>query len=222
MNQVTDDVWQIPLVPRNGVNAYLVGDVLVDAGYILSGKKVVSAVKGREIRAHALTHVHNDHAGGTKHVHEALGVPVWIGVDDAPFLRSGKAPVPPGNRIASLFGPVAGSPKVEPERELSEGDEVGHGFVVLDTPGHSPGHVSFWREADRTLICGDVFFNLNIVTFAYGLRQPPDLFTYDVAQNRASERRLADLDPAVVCFGHGPPLRDPAAIRAFVAGLPGD
>ncbi|HMS63511.1 MAG TPA: MBL fold metallo-hydrolase [Solirubrobacteraceae bacterium] len=222
MNQVTDDVWQIPLVPRNGVNAYLVGDVLVDAGYILSGKKVVSAVKGREIRAHALTHVHNDHAGGTKHVHEALGVPVWIGVDDAPFLRSGKAPVPPGNRIASLFGPVAGSPKVEPERELSEGDELGHGFVVLDTPGHSPGHVSFWREADRTLICGDVFFNLNIVTFAYGLRQPPDLFTYDVAQNRASERRLADLDPAVVCFGHGPPLRDPAAIRAFVAGLPGD
>ena len=222
MNQVTDDVWQIPLVPRNGVNAYLVGDVLVDAGYILSGKKVVSAVKGREIRAHALTHVHNDHAGGTKHVHEALGVPVWIGVDDAPFLRSGKAPVPPGNRIAALFGPVAGSPKVEPERELSEGDELGHGFVVLDTPGHSPGHVSFWREADRTLICGDVFFNLNIVTFAYGLRQPPDLFTYDVAQNRASERRLADLDPAVVCFGHGPPLRDPAAIRAFVAGLPGD
>lgn len=222
MNQVTDDVWQIPLVPRNGVNAYLVGDVLVDAGYILSGKKVVAAVKGREVRAHALTHVHNDHAGGTRHVHEALGVPVWIGVDDAPFLRSGKAPVPPGNRIAALFGPVAGSPKVEPERELSEGDELGHGFVVLDTPGHSPGHVSFWREADRTLICGDVFFNLNIVTFAYGLRQPPDLFTYDVAQNRASERRLAELDPAVVCFGHGPPLRDPAAIRAFVARLPRD
>lgn len=222
MNQVTDDVWQIPLVPRNGVNAYLVGDVLVDAGYILSGKKVVAAVKGREVRAHALTHVHNDHAGGTRHVHEALGVPVWIGVDDAPFLRSGKAPVPPGNRIAALFGPVAGSPKVEPERELSEGDELGHGFVVLDTPGHSPGHVSFWREADRTLICGDVFFNLNIVTFAYGLRQPPDLFTYDVGQNRASERRLAELDPAVVCFGHGPPLRDPAAIRAFVARLPKD
>lgn len=222
MNQVTDDVWQIPLVPRNGVNAYLVGDVLVDAGYILSGKKVVAAVKGREVRAHALTHVHNDHAGGTRHVHEALGVPVWIGVDDAPFLRSGKAPVPPGNRIAALFGPVAGSPKVEPERELSEGDELGHGFVVLDTPGHSPGHVSFWREADRTLICGDVFFNLNIVTFAYGLRQPPDLFTYDVAQNRASERRLAELDPAVVCFGHGPPLRDPAAIRAFVGRPPRD
>ena len=145
---------------------------------------------------------------------------MWIGADDAPYLRSGKAPVPPGNRIASLFGPFAGSAKLEPARELREGDELGHGFVVLETPGHSPGHVSFWREADRTLICGDVFFNLNIVTFAYGLRQPPDLFTYDVPQNRDSERRLAELEPAVACFGHGPVLRDPAAIKAFVAGLP--
>ena len=222
MNKVADDVWQIPLVPRNGVNAYLVGDILVDAGYILSGRSVVKAVRDHEVRVHALTHVHNDHAGGSKHVHEALGVPVWIGAADAPYLRSGKAPVPPGNRIASLFGPVAGSPKVEPERELREGDDLGHGFVVLDTPGHSPGHVSFWRETDRTLICGDVFFHMNILTTAVGLHQPPDLFTYDVPQNRDSERRLAELDPAVACFGHGPPLRDPAAIRAFVATLPAD
>jgi glyoxylase-like metal-dependent hydrolase (beta-lactamase superfamily II) len=222
MNRVTDDVWQIPLVPRNGVNAYLVGDILVDAGYILSGKAVVKAVRDHDVRVHALTHVHNDHAGGSRHVHEALGVPVWIGAGDAPYLRSGKAPVPPGNRIASLFGPLAGAPKVEPERELREGDELGHGFVVLDTPGHSPGHISFWREADRTLVCGDVFFHMNILTTAVGLHQPPNLFTYDVPQNRDSERRLAELDPAVVCFGHGPPLRDPAAIRAFAAGLPAD
>ena len=222
MNEVTDDVWQIPLVPRNGVNAYLVGDVIVDAGYLLSGKKVVAAVKGREIRAHALTHVHNDHAGGTRHVHEALGVPVWIGAADAPFLRDGTAPIPPGKRVAQLLGRFAGSPAVDPDRELREGDDLGHGFVVLDTPGHSPGHVSFWREADRTLVCGDVFFHMNILTTIVGLHQPPDLFTYDVPTNRASERRLAELDPAVVCFGHGPPLRDPAAIRAFVAGLPAD
>ena len=222
MHQIAPDVWQIPLAPRNGVNAYLVGDILIDAGYVLHGRKVLSALQGRDVRLHALTHVHNDHAGGSKRVHETLGVPVWIGAADAPYLRDGTAPVPPGNRLAALFGPFAGAPKVEPERELREGDELGHGFVVLDTPGHSPGHVSFWREADRTLICGDVFFNLNIVTFAYGLRQPPDLFTYDVPQNRASERRLAELDPAIACFGHGPVLRDPDTIRAFVARLPAD
>ena len=107
-----------------------------------------------------------------------------------------------------------------PSASCARATSSGTGSSCSTRPGHSPGHVSFWREADRTLICGDVFFHLNILTFAYGLRQPPDLFTYDVPQNRASERRLAELDPAVACFGHGPPLRDPAAIRAFVAGLP--
>jgi len=221
MNKVAEDVWQIPLTPRNGINAYLVGDILVDAGYILHGKKVVAAVKGHEVRTHALTHVHNDHAGGSKHVHEALGVPVWIGVADAPYLRDGTAPIPPrGNAVVQQIGRFAGSPAVEPARELREGDELGHGFVVLDTPGHSPGHVSFWRESDRTLICGDVFFNMNILTTAVGLRQPPAIFTYDIPVNQASERRLAELEPAVACFGHGPPLRDPMRIRALVAGLP--
>lgn len=213
MNQVAENVWQIPLLPRNAINAYLVGDVLIDAGYVLHGKKVVAAVSGHELRTHALTHVHNDHAGGTKHVHETLGVPVWIGAGDAPYLRDGTAP------ISGLFGRFAGSPAVEPDRELHEGDELGHGFVVLETPGHSPGHVSFWRESDRTLICGDVFFNMNILTTGAGLRQPPGMFTSDVPANQASERRLAELEPAVACFGHGPVLRDPAAIRAFVDDL---
>lgn len=220
MLEIADGVWQIPLMPRSAVNAYLVGDVLVDAGYVLHGKKVVAAVADRDVRVHALTHVHNDHAGGSRHVHETLGVPVWIGALDAPYLRDGRAAVPPGTRAAGLLGKVASAPAVGVDRELHEGEELGHGFVVLDVPGHSPGHVAFWRESDRTLIAGDVFFNMNLLTTAPGLRQPPDIFTYDVPQNRASERRLAELDPAVVGFGHGPVLREPGALRAFAATLP--
>jgi glyoxylase-like metal-dependent hydrolase (beta-lactamase superfamily II) len=218
MLEIADGVWQIPLLPRSAVNAYLVGDVLVDAGYSSHGKKVVAAVAGREVRVHALTHVHSDHAGGSRRVHEALGVPVWIGAADAPYLRDGRAAVPPGSRAGKLLGRVAKAPAVPVDRELREGDELGHGFVVLDVPGHSPGHVAFWRERDRTLIAGDVFFNMSLLTTAPGLREPPDLFTYDIPQNRASERRLADLDPSVVAFGHGPVLREPGALRAFLAG----
>lgn len=220
MLEIADGVWQIPLMPRSAVNAYLVGDVLVDAGYVLHGKKVVAAVADRDVRVHALTHVHNDHAGGSRHVHETLGVPVWIGALDAPYLRDGRAAVPPGTRAAGLLGKVASAPAVGVNRELHEGEELGHGFVVLDVPGHSPGHVAFWRESDRTLIAGDVFFNMNLLTTTPGLRQPPDIFTYNVPQNRASERRLAELDPAVVGFGHGPVLREPGALRAFAATLP--
>ena len=46
------------------------------------------------------------------------------------------------------------------------------------------------------------------------------MFTPDPAANRASIRRLAALEPAVVCFGHGPPLRDPGRLAAFAAALP--
>jgi glyoxylase-like metal-dependent hydrolase (beta-lactamase superfamily II) len=220
MNQLAEDVWQIPLVPRNLVNAYLVGDVLVDAGMVIHGKKVVAAIAGRGVATHALTHVHNDHAGGSKHVKETLGLPIWVGAADAEALRTGKALPPPSVPGGSLLTSAAGSPAVEPDRELREGDELGHGFTVLETPGHSPGHLSFWRESDGTLICGDVFFGMNVFTGIYGLRQPPGIFTYDPPLNRRSERRLAELKPKLVLFGHGPPLREPAKLKDFVAALP--
>jgi glyoxylase-like metal-dependent hydrolase (beta-lactamase superfamily II) len=220
MNQLAEDVWQIPLVPRNLINAYLVGDVLVDAGMVIHGRKVVAAIAGRGVATHVLTHVHNDHAGGTKHVKETLGLPVWVGAGDAEALRTGKAIPPPSVPGGSLLSSAAGSPAVEPDRELREGEELGHGFVVLETPGHSPGHLSFWRESDGTLICGDVFFGMNVFTGIYGLRQPPGIFTYDPPLNRRSERRLAELKPKLVLFGHGPPLREPAKLNDFVAALP--
>ena len=115
---------------------------------------------------------------------------------------------------------LARYPPVAVARSLREGDVVGPGFVVLETPGHSPGHVSYWRESDRTLVCGDVLFNMNIVTTARGLREPPAMFTPDPARNRDSARRLAALEPELVLFGHGPPLRDPSILKEFVDALP--
>ena len=125
-------------------------------------------------------------------------------------------------RLNALVGASAGFPGAPVARTLAEGDALAAGFTVLDTPGHSPGHVSFWREADRTLICGDVFFNMHVLTTVPGLRQPPGLFTPDPAENRRSERRLAALEPGTVGFGHGPVLRGDAGprLREFVQSLP--
>jgi len=218
MNQVAPDVWQIPLLPRNAVNAYLVGDVIVDAGAKGMGKKVVGAVAEHDIRAHAITHAHGDHLGGSKHVLETLGLPYWVPADDVAAVEAGRmvvaeSPVKPLMNMGAKFDPL------HVDRPLQEGDELAAGFTVLDTPGHSPGHVSFWRESDRVLVCGDVFFHFNMLTWQYELRQPVKAFTVDPELNRASERKLAELEPAVACFGHGPPLRDPAKIKAFVAAL---
>jgi hydroxyacylglutathione hydrolase len=93
------------------------------------------------------------------------------------------------------------------------------GFTVLHVPGHSAGHVAYWRESDRALIVGDVITNINTVTGLPGLHEPKTFFTPDPARNRESARRLAALEPELVCFGHGRPLRDPRRLSEFVAKL---
>src|SRR5438270_928859 len=75
-------------------------------------------------------------------------------------------------------------------RRLREGDEVG-GFRVLESPGHCAGHVSYWRERDRTLVLGDVLAHFVDVTGRPRLREPPPFFSPDPALNRRSARRLA-------------------------------
>jgi glyoxylase-like metal-dependent hydrolase (beta-lactamase superfamily II) len=222
---VADDVWQLPLTPRNAINAYLVGDVLVDTGIEQSADRIAGMLEGRRISAIALTHAHGDHAGAMKRLAERFGAPVWCGARDRDAAETGRLVLSPKlrrPRLAALANASSGFRGMPVARTLAESDELAAGFTVLDTPGHSPGHVSFWRETDRTLICGDVFFNMHLLTTIPGLHQPPDLFTPDPAENRRSERRLAALEPATVGFGHGPVLRDDAArrLRDFVHALP--
>jgi glyoxylase-like metal-dependent hydrolase (beta-lactamase superfamily II) len=73
------------------------------------------------------------------------------------------------------------------------------------------GHVAFWRESDRVLVLGDVLNNVDVRTGVRGLREPLAVFTPDPERNRESIRRVAALEPSLVVFGHGPPLRDPSS-----------
>ena len=211
MKQLADGVWQLSGFPADNVNKYLVGDVLIDAGSALEGKRILRDLDGRDVAAHALTHAHIDHYGSSHRVCEQLGIPLWCGGADVEAVEAGKM-VARGGRLI----PAAKAHRVD--RALSEGDEVA-GFVVLDTPGHSPGHVSYWRESDRTLLCGDVMWGYNPFLMRGPIREPFTSFSPDVRLNRASARRLAELEPALVCFGHGKPLRDPAKFAAAVAKL---
>jgi glyoxylase-like metal-dependent hydrolase (beta-lactamase superfamily II) len=124
----------------------------------------------------------------------------------------------PRNLVTQAIDMIWTGPAHPVERTLHEGDEVA-GFTVLETPGHSPGHLAFWRESDRTLILGDVARNVSFVTLQTELGEPPTIFTHDIARNRASMRKLAALNPRTVLFGHGQPLTDGARFVDFAASL---
>ncbi|HEX5147424.1 MAG TPA: MBL fold metallo-hydrolase [Conexibacter sp.] len=214
MQQIADDVWHLSGFPPNSVNVYVIGDVLVDAGLRIDKGRILKQLDGREIRAHTLTHAHLDHYGSSHAICERLSIPMWCGAADAEAVEHGKM-VARGGRLV----PSPGCAPHPISRRLQEGDRVA-GFTVLHTPGHSPGHVSYWRESDRTLICGDVMWGFNPFLLRGAIREPFPPVSPDPALNRESARRIAELEPALTCFGHGPVLRDPAKLRAAVAKLP--
>jgi hydroxyacylglutathione hydrolase len=222
LQKLADDLHILSGFPPYAINVYLMGDVLVDAGSRHAAKRILRQLNGRTVAAHALTHAHADHQGSSHEVCEELRIPLWCGELDADAVEDGRIRERmPSHPINSLMGKIFPGPPHPVARRLNEGDEVA-GFTVLDVPGHSAGHVAYWRDSDRTLICGDVFTNIDTVTGVPGLHEPKTFFTPDPARNRESMRRLAALEPKLVCFGHGRPLRDPEKLKRFtdrVAGV---
>jgi hydroxyacylglutathione hydrolase len=222
MKILADGVEQLAGFPPDVLNVYLVGGILIDSGTRFDRRRVLRQLRGRDVRAHALTHGHPDHQGSSRAVRDALGIPLWCGAGDADAVESGRLlELVPDNALCRVATGLVGGPACPVSRRLVEGDEVA-GFRVLETPGHSPGHVSFWRESDRVLFLGDALANTRFLPGTTGLREPPTCFSPDPAQNRRSLRRLLELgvEPALTCFGHGPPLRDPARFAAFLRRLP--
>ena len=205
MQKVAPGVWWLTGFPRGAINAYLVEDVLIDAGTRWATRRLLRTCERRPPREVVLTHSHPDHQGAAKAVCERFGIGLACHAADVAAAEGRVAQVP-DNRWLRLGMRLWAGPACPVARVLQEGDEVA-GFRVVHTPGHTPGHVVLFREADRVAIAGDVLANINFITWRPGLREPPPFFSVDRTQNRASILRLAALDPRLVCFGHGPPLR---------------
>lgn len=222
MKQVAEGVWHINTIRLpNAVNAFVIGDVLVDSGGRRSGKTILDQLGGHPVTAHAITHAHPDHQGSSAELCEKLGVPYWVGerdtdaAEDPSLIRKRQ----PDHPVARFYDRIFTGPGRKVDRALREGEEVA-GFKVIDAPGHSRGHIAFWRESDGVLVIGDVLNNMDIWTGVPGLHEPKPYLTPDPAENRRSIRKLAALEPKLVLFGHGPPLKDPRKLEDFVAKLP--
>jgi glyoxylase-like metal-dependent hydrolase (beta-lactamase superfamily II) len=221
MKRIADDLELLDGLPPYAFNVYVMGGVLVDAGTRFATARILQQLRGRRLTAHVLTHAHPDHQGASKAVCQALNVPLWCSALDADAMETEGLMMArmPRHWLSAAVGPWWLGPPHAVDRRLEDGDEVG-GFRVVSTPGHTLGHVSFWRADDRVLVLGDVLANIHIWTGLPMLREPERFFSMDPALNRRSALRLSELEPRVVCFGHGPPLRDPRKFQAFVRRFP--
>ena len=213
------------------------GWVLVDAGVMGTKRLIKSAAEARfgegaRPSAIVLTHGHFDHVGVLEDLAAEWDVPVYAHDLERPYLN-GSAAYPPGDPsvggglMASLAGflptrPVDVSTRLRP-LPVDGGVPGMAGWRWLHTPGHSPGHVSLWREADRAMIVGDAFVT-TAAESAYAtavqspeMHGPPRYFTIDWPKSRASVEMLAALRPDLVVTGHGRAMQGEAMTAALIA-----
>lgn len=183
------------------------GLALIGAGLGLAANKVLKQLRAggyspSDVKRILITHAHPDHIGGLAKLQAATGAQVVAHPLDWPLLLRQVSALP-------------NTPAVR--REVQDGEilpEVLNGLQVILTPGHTHGHVSFWQPDRRLLFCGDVVMRLP------RLRLPFAPFTVDMAENKRSIKKIAELNAEVVCFGHGQPLmHDAAQLCAFAAKL---
>lgn len=126
-------------------NVWIIGDdtevVVIDAAH--DHRPIVEAVAGRRTVAIIATHGHNDHINAAVDLADALDAPVWIH--------------PADRMLWDVMHPGRG-----PDADLEDGQMIEVGgitLVVLATPGHSPGGVCLYDEADGVVFSGDTLFN---------------------------------------------------------------
>ena len=211
--------------------------VLIDAG-MPNSKELIAEVAvsrfGENARPKAilLTHGHFDHVGSAIELAEYWDVPVYAHPLEMPYLTGEKYyPYPDtqveGGLLAKLSGlfpntPIDLRPRIH---SLSDDGSVPGmpDWRWIATPGHTQGHVSFFRDSDRAMIVGDAFVTVRqdelyqVLTQHQELSGPPRYFTPDWDAARDSVQRLAELNPRVVLTGHGRPMEGEALGRDLAA-----
>jgi glyoxylase-like metal-dependent hydrolase (beta-lactamase superfamily II) len=220
MRERAEGVWQLPAWFPNLINTYLLatpaGDVIVDAGTRWATGLILRALRGRKVALVALTHVHPDHQGAAHEICTRYRVPLACHEADADAME-GRRRMGPRTPLVKLFERLLMGPPHPVGRCLREGDALGE-WEVIHTPGHTPGHVSYFRRRDGVAIVGDLAANHSLSEGQGWVVLPPPFFSVDPKENLRSLRKLLELRPRRLLFGHGPPLDDVAVLERLASG----
>jgi hydroxyacylglutathione hydrolase len=197
---VVDGVGRIPgfvnsYTYREGSETYL-----IDTGFSRKARPIVRAFRNANVPLATvgkvlLTHHHLDHMGGAAYLLENVHAPLACHTDDIPFVDGRmKAPMP---LLMRLFVRIHPAPVAI---ALKDGDRVGP-FLVVHTPGHTPGEVTFYHPARKLLFSGDAVVERN-----GHLTLPAAKYAANLGQAVESLARLRNLEVEVLLPGHGVPV----------------
>lgn len=212
----------VHLIPNIIANPYLLIDseglTLIDAGMPGSQKKILRYMDGlgykaQDLKRILITHADFDHVGGLAALKAASGARVFASPVEAQAVAEGHAsrPLKPRSRIARLLFDLSARmfkpTPVQVDELIVDGQvfPVLGGLRVVETSGHTPGHISFFAPAYGILFCGD-----SIVPEESGLRGSRGANNWDQAHSDESVRKQAALGATIVCSGHGPVVMDAA------------
>lgn len=217
--KIIDNVFVVPEVIAN---TYVIVDAdgltLIDTGLPRSQNKILRYIaslgrSARDVKRIIITHTDWDHIGGLAALHKATGAITYASRIEADAMAVGSssrptklpASTPLIRKLTRLFL------KPRPFRVdgiLTDGQvlrEVLGGLRVIDTAGHSPGHISLFSPATGVLFCGD-----SLVTDEHGIHGSRPIFTWDETMAKEAVKKQAALGARILCSGHGPVVMDAA------------
>lgn len=197
------------------------GVTLVDAGLPYSYKRILAqlaalGVAASDVKHILITHADRDHVGSLAALKALTGACVYASRLEAEAMAAGEETrrlrLKPWQQFAFdiLRLALAHGQPIAADEIVQEGDvlPIYGGLRVVETPGHTPGHLSFYAAERGVLFAGD-----SLRSFAGRLRVSSGPNTADEARARESMLRQAALAPALICTGHGPAVRGSAPLR---------
>jgi len=218
--KITDNVF---LVPGVDANPYILVDTdgltIIDTGLPRSEKKILACIatlgkSAHDVKRILITHSDLDHVGSLAALHKLTGARTYASKVESDAITAGHSSrqiKPSGfsvrRLVFSLLRPFMKAVPFQVDEILVGGQvlPVLKGLRVIETIGHTPGHVSFYAPAVGVLFSGD-----SLVTDENGIHGSRPSFTWDDARARESEKIQAALGANIVCSGHGPVITDAA------------